>query len=239
MLSRSAAAVEQVWRSVDSRAPLRMAPDRAQHRMAHEPAPRTNDEPVEAELPTHVRRAPDASLRAKLAGAVRLRMDGEVPARERLARRRTRSHGLGRDAGAEIAAWCPEASEQTDHQLVGRVLSDDSEARALIVAKAGARTVVRCRSTTSYSGIRSSRSPCAGVRCRDHCPNDSHAAARRHQQPDAHHHQDGTVGGPLRLTRHEASREDVDPLKDPDAAHADAQGANDVQCDAHWKTSRW
>src|SRR5215216_5824361 len=61
------------------------------------------------------------------------------------------------------------------------------------------------------------------------------------QHTDAYGGEQAAIHGPLRLTGHEAPREDVDALEEPDAPHQQTQGTDDVQCDPHsqWKVDSW
>jgi hypothetical protein len=59
-----------------------------------------------------------------------------------------------------------------------------------------------------------------GVKVRPHCRFKSDAATiSRDQQTDAGDQQKAAVDGPLRLASHEATRKDVDSLKEPDTPH--------------------
>ena len=59
------------------------------------------------------------------------------------------------------------------------------------------------------------------------------------QEPDSYDHEKGAVDSPFRLARHEAAREDVDSLKNPDAAQKQTENTRDNHYDAHNFLSSW
>ena len=59
------------------------------------------------------------------------------------------------------------------------------------------------------------------------------ASVRQDEQQDSRNGDDAAVDCPFRLPRHEASRQNVDPLKEENAANYNCQSAKDVKDDSH------